>query len=704
MKQLFISKKGISIEEVPDPIVTSNTVLVSNKFSCISIGTELSSLKSIQKPILSKIFEKPDILRKVLKSYSKGGIEVTSKIIKKKLNQVHELGYSSSGVVLEVGKEIDFLKKGDYVACSGGGIASHAEKIIVPKNLIVKINEKKNLCEYSTISLGAIALNGVRRAKPTIGECFLVVGLGLIGQITMQILRNCGVDVLAIDPNPNFTKKARENNFENIFDDFEQLNKFLFSENKKIELDGAIITASSKSNKILKDTFCACRKKSRVILVGDVGLNINREDIYKKEIDFKISSSYGPGRYDDNYEIEGNDYPLPYVRWTLNRNMKTYSNMIEKKLINIKNLVDMVSDLKDAPFVYSSLESKRRPLSAFIRYNLLSKKKKNTISFKKNSIQTGKINAAIIGAGSFATEIIIPNLLKMKNKINLDTICTKTPVSAINIAKHHNIKNITTNYSDILSNKNIDTVFITTRHNMHYEMICEAIKYKKNIFVEKPLCINKNQLIKIKQLETKNNKILVCGFNRRFSEYTKITKKFIMNESGPFLINYFINADKLEKNSWVYSSEGGGRNIGEACHFYDLILYLLDSEVVDIRVSNLNFEQNRFHRTDNFYVTLKFSDNSIANIHYSTVGGIERKKETIHVKANNKTLEINDFKNLRIKDKFEEKDILNTKKSQKGHNIILKEFLDNIKKSKDSLDFESQFLTMDLTFKIEELF
>tara|TARA_B100001057_G_C22703421_1_gene892735 strand:- start:5 stop:1141 length:1137 start_codon:yes stop_codon:yes gene_type:complete len=378
--------------------------------------------------------------------------------------------------------------------------------------------------------------------------------------------------------------------------------------------------------------------------------------------------------------------------------------MIEKKLINIKSLVDMVSDLKDAPIVYSSLESKRRPLSAFIRYNLLSKKKKNTISFKKKSIQTGKINAAIIGAGSFATEIIIPNLLKMKNKINLDTICTKTPVSAINIAKHHNIMNITTNYSDILSNKNIDTVFITTRHNMHYEMICEAIKHKKNIFVEKPLCINKNQLIKIKQLETKNNKILVCGFNRRFSEYTKITKKFIMNESGPFLINYFINADKLEKNSWVYSSEGGGRNIGEACHFYDLILYLLDSKVVDIRVSNLNFEQNRFHRTDNFYVTLKFSDNSIANIHYSTVGGIERKKETIHVKANNKTLEINDFKNLRIKDESEEKDILNTKKSQKGHNLILKEFLDSIKKSKDSLAFESQFLTMELTFKIEELF
>ena len=703
MKQLFISKRGISIEEAPDPILTSNTVLVSNKFSCISIGTELSSLKSIQKPILTKIFEKPNILRKVIKSYSKGGIDATSKIIKRKLNQVHELGYSSAGVVLEVGEEIDFLKKGDYVACSGGGIASHAEKILVPKNLIVKINDKDNLCEYSTVSLGAIALNGVRRAEPTIGESFLVVGLGLIGQITIQILRNCGIEVLAIDPNPNFLKKARDNNFEHIFENFKQLDKFLFSENKKIELDGAIITASSKSNEILKNTFRACRKKSRVILVGDVGLKINREDIYKKEIDFKISSSYGPGRYDHNYEIKGNDYPLPYVRWTLNRNMKTYSNMIEKKLINVKSLIDKVSDLKDAPTVYSSLEASKRPLSAFIKYNSSSKQKRNTITFKKNTIQNGKINAAIIGAGSFASEIVIPNLLKMKNKINIDTICTKTPVSAINKAKQYNIKNISTNYTDILANKNINTVFITTRHNMHCEMICKAIEHKKNIFVEKPLCVNRHELIRIKQLEVKNSKILVCGFNRRFSEYAKITKKFIINESGPVLINYFINADKLEKNSWVYSLEGGGRNIGEACHFYDLILYLLDSKVVDIKVSNLTFEQNRFHKTDNFFVTLKFSDNSIANIHYSTVGGIENKKEIIHVRANNKTLEIDDFKNLSIRDEFKKKEILNTKMSQKGHNIILKNFLDKIEKPKDSDAFESQFLTMDLTFKIEEL-
>ena len=374
MKQIFLSKNGIETLEVPEPKIKENELLVINHFSCISPGTELAGIKSLRKNIFKKIIEKPEKLKQVFDSLKKSGISNTSKIIKNKLNMYYELGYSSVGIIKEIGANVKKFNKGDFVACCGGGFASHAELINVPENLAVKVNKNKKLNIYSSVALGSISLQSVRRLEPTIGENILVVGLGLIGQITIQILEAAGINVYAVDPNKEFVKKARDNGFVNIFYSLEELKKHIKLSELEVGFDGSIITASSESDKVLSDTFNLSRRKSRVVVVGNIGLNINRNEIYKKEIDFLISTSYGPGRYDYSYEIEGIDYPRDYVRWTLNRNMQAYVDLIEKGKIDLSNLLNKTGKIEDSKSLYEEFSKVKRPISILINYT----RKKNT--------------------------------------------------------------------------------------------------------------------------------------------------------------------------------------------------------------------------------------------------------------------------------------------------------------------------------------
>ena len=705
MRQIFLTTDGVQIEEVPVPRLTDNSVLVSNRYSCISIGTELSSLLSIQEPLIKKILNKPEAIKKVISTFSKTGLRKTRNLVKKKLNQFYEVGYSSAGIVVAVGANINHLKEGDYVACSGGSIACHAEMILVPKNMIVKINDKNKLNECSTVSLGAIALNGIRRASPTVGESFLVVGLGLIGQITIQILRSSGIDVYGIEPNIDFINKAKENGFSNIYPDFNSLNKNVPLLLKNIGFDASIITAASKSNNILEQTFRVCRKKSRVILVGDVGLSINRDDIFKKEIDFKIASSYGPGRYDEDYEEKGIDYPIGFVRWTLNRNMELYVKMIESKQLNIENLIDRVSPIDDCNGLYKSLKKIPRPLSAFFKYSNTKNKGLHTIKNKEFKFKSKLSNIAVFGAGSFASEIIIPNLLKHKKICNLDFICAKSPISAMNSAKHFKIRNFSTNYNDALNQKFINTVFIATRHNLHFEMVKESLLKNKHVFVEKPTCLTQKELSDLVSLYNKKKELmLVTGFNRRFSKYTSIMKDFVSNANSPVFMTYNISADKLRRDSWIYSKEGGGRNIGEVCHFYDLILFILGNDIKDVKVSYLNFEKEIFHKTDNFSVLIEFRDGSIAQINYFMIGPKSKFKETIEIKCNEMSLKVNDFKEVFLKNDLKKNDECLLKKSDKGYETLIKKFLEHLILGKELMSIDSQIQTMELTFRVEDMF
>lgn len=707
MKQIFVSPKGILLESVPEPLIKNKFILVRNAYSCVSIGTEVSGISDLKKSLIKKLIDKPDVLKKLLKNLQNVGLNKTKTMINKKLGQIYDIGYSCAGVVEEVSDSTKNIKAGEFVACCGGSFASHAEKVLVPENLVVKIKDAKNLLYSSSVALGAIALQGIRRANPLIGENFLVVGLGLIGQITIQILRNSGINVYAIEPNKIFAEKAKKNGFRNIFLSFNDLKKsFIDKPIHSHLLDGVIITAASHDSEILSSSFRSCRKKGRVVLVGDVGLNINRDDIYKKEIDFLISSSYGPGRYDDNYEIYGQDYPLAYVRWTLNRNMQIYIDMIDKGLIDFNYLIDEVKNLRDAKESYDLLLKKDRPISLFFKYD--NKKNKKQTLFKKQDFKfkkSDKLVCSVIGAGSFASEIIIPSLKKLNRECTIKSICTNSATSSINISKVFDINEYTNNYFDISKDKVINTVFVSTRHNSHYSIASECLLERKNVYVEKPLCINLKELKKLKIIydSFKQHKpILMTGFNRRFSSHILKIKKILNEINAPVILEYSVNADRISNESWIYKDEGGGRNIGEACHFYDLILYLINDIVEDVTVSSINGHEN-IHKTDNFFVVLKFRNGSLARLNYSTLTSKHLPKEYITINLLDKNIILDNYKILSIYNNGVPTTLNKTSLPDKGHFASIKNFIESSKNGEQNISFEEQYKSMLLTFEIQEL-
>ena len=703
MKQVFLSRKGIELKEVPEPLVEKGKVLVKNIYSCVSPGTEISSLNSIKKNTLRKIIEKPQVLKSLISVLKKKGIKSTSGIVSRKLGEYYELGYSSSGIVEEVGEGVKNFSKGDLVACCGGGFASHAERILVPENLVVKTKLRENLSFYSTVALGSIAMHAVRRSKTSIGEISLVVGLGFIGQITMQILRAAGVEVYGIDPNDDFLKKSKKDGFVNVYRSFEDLSKRIPQDVISVGFDSAIITASNKVDDLLNKTFRLCRKKSRVILVGDIDIKINREEIYSKEIEFSISASYGPGRYDSTYEIEGNDYPLEYVRWTLNRNMKSYVNLIDSGKININSLIDNIEPIQNAKEVYSAFEKKKRPISTLFKYN-----PKNEIIIKPKIPfikKSGVISSAIVGVGGFSKEVIIPNLLKMKSYSSLDYLCVRKPISFLNSSSFYKNINVVNDYNLMLKNKSLDVIFISTRHKDHWQLTKNALLNKKHVFCEKPLCIKASELKEIKSFFKKKKvvPILITGFNRRFSKSAKILKDFIKKSTSPVFLNYTVNADKLLPNSWIYSREGGGRNIGEACHFYDLIFFLINNNYTNIQASSIKSENNDLHKTDNFFVTLKFNNGSVAKLNYTSSGSVNDKKEIIEVRSSSETLIMENFQKITLISNNRKKTVYSSKFPDKGHQNQYESFFYNLKLNKFSISIEEQIEAMNLCFKVEEL-
>jgi predicted dehydrogenase/threonine dehydrogenase-like Zn-dependent dehydrogenase len=704
MKQIFLSRKGIELKDVPEPLIENGKVLVKNFYSCVSPGTEIASLRSQKKNTFRKIVEKPEVLKSLINVLKKKGIKNTSGIISRKLGEFYELGYSSAGIVEKVGEGVKNFSKGDLVACTGGGFASHAEKILVPENLVVRVKKKENLSFYSTVALGSIAMHAVRRSKTNIGETSLVVGMGFIGQIAMQILRAAGSEVYGIDPNENFINKSKNNGFINVYKSFEELSKEIPQDVIGLGFDSAIITASNKAEDIINKTFRLCRKKSRVILVGDVDIKINREEIYFKEIEFSVSASYGPGRYDLSYEIEGRDYPLEYVRWTLNRNMKSYVNLIDNKKINLKNLIDKVEPIELAKQAYSAFEKRNRPISTLFKYNPKNDKviKTKFIFTKKNR---GSVSTAVIGVGGFSNEIIIPNLLRLKKYNSLDYLCVKKPLSYLNTSSFYKNIKVINDYDTLLKKKLLDVVFISTRHNSHWQLTKKALLKKKHVFCEKPFCISVNELKEIKSFFTKkkSSPILVSGFNRRFSKSAQILKDFVEKSDHPIFLNYTVNADKLPPNSWIYSNEGGGRNIGEACHFYDLILFLIECDYTKIDVNSINSDVKNFHKTDNFFVTIKFNNGSIAQLNYNSVGSDNGIKEIIEIKNYNRTIIMENFQKIIETSNFQKKVIYSSKFPDKGYQNQYESFFKNIKVNKSSISIEEQIKVMKICFEVEEL-
>ena len=701
MKQLIQNFKTgeLYVDEVPLPSISRGMVLVENEYSLISAGTERSTVKVAQANLLGKARQRPDLVAQVIQNIKKEGLAATLTKVRTKLDSLKALGYSTAGTILASLDKNGTYKPGDRVACAGQDYASHAEIVAIPQNLVTRIPDNVTMEEAAFTTLGAIAMQGIRQADPTLGERICVIGLGLLGQITCQILRANGCEVLGIDLNDTLVKLADEKAADKALNRSDA-NLIAACENftKGFGFDSVIITAAASSNDPVELSSEILKKKGKIIVVGAVKMDIPRDPhFYRKELELKMSCSYGPGRYDVDYEENSLDYPFSYVRWTEQRNMEAFLGLLSRKVIDVKQLITHVFDIGDAETAYDIVSGKTKEphIGILLRYGA-NETKKSTLT-RVNNTPANKINVGFIGAGSFAQSYLIPGVKTWG--ASLDGVATSKGITSKNVSDKFKFNFCTSDPDDILKKTDINTVFIATPHSSHSELVIKAIKADKNVFVEKPLAINQEQLKAVIETKAGCNRLIMAGFNRRFAPVTEIIKREFLNVDEPLVINMRINAGLIPKNHWTQQPEiGGGRIIGEVCHFIDLMQYFTGSEPVKIFAESINTDNNKITPEDNVAVVIKFSNGSVGNLTYLANGDKSMPKERIEVFGGGNIGVINDFREGMM---FRKGKMTRLKSSGKGHKEEINTFLNAVKDGKESpISFRSICLTTLATFKI----
>jgi len=699
MKQLLQNYKTgeLSLEEVPIPALKPNGVLVENHFSLVSAGTEKTMIEFGKKNLVGKAKAKPKLVKQVIEKIKTDGLVATYKSAMGKLGEPVPLGYSSAGEVIEVGNNVKEFKKGDKVACAGVGYASHAEVVCIPENLAVKLPDSVNLKEASFVTLGAIAMQGIRRCELSPGEKIAVIGLGLLGQITVQLLKAYGMPVLGMDVNPKRIEESKKYGMdEGIVIGTNNVTEAAMNFSDGNGVDAVIITASTQSSEPLETAGSICRERGRISSVGLTGMEIPRSIYYEKEIDFRLSRSYGPGRYDRNYEEKGLDYPIGYVRWTENRNMMEFIRLLSENKINLTPMITHTFKIDDALKAYE-LITKNPDNEDFtgvvIRYDVEKKPEKKIIlkETKEFDKKENIISAGIIGGGNFARGVLMPAIKSLKN-VSLDAVADSEGRTAAYVGKKYGCKYTTSDYKDILKDKNIDLVIITTPHNLHAKIAIEALKQNKNVHLEKPAAMNEEELKELIDAAKASKGRLMMGFNRRFSPEALRIKLVFKNRNTPLMIYYRVNAGKIPEEHWVQDPEiGGGRIIGEVCHFIDLMQFLTDSKPIEVYASTVAGKGN-IKDTDNVNIIIKFEDGSTGNILYTSLGSKSFPKEYVEVFGDRKVETINNFKSGKL-----------GMSQDKGHRGEFIEFVNSIKSGKPSpISPESIYYTTLTTFKVHE--
>lgn len=653
MKQVFIKAGMAVVEDVPAPQVGRRNILVRVMHSCISVGTEMAGVQMSGLPLYRRALKQPENVRRVLGMMRDQGVKRTIDRVMGKLSAGSATGYSAAGVVIQVGEEVEGFAVGDLVACAGAGIANHAEAIDVPVNLAVKIPESLETSIASTVTLGAIAMQGVRRAQPTLGETFVVVGLGILGQITAQMLSANGCRVIGVDLDTKRIQLALDNDMDiGINPSLENYVERVLKFTDGLGADAVIVTAATESNQVVSDAMQACRKKGRVVLVGDVGLDLNRADFYKKELDFLISTSYGPGRYDPVYEQGGQDYPIAYVRWTENRNMQAYIDLLVKGKVRLGNLYHPPYPIDKAGEAYDALKgSGEKPLLVLLEYPDRGGLRITRVGLRTTEAKTGKIRIALAGASSFAQGMHLPNMVKLRDRFTLHAVMSRTGANARALATQYDGAYCTTEYEDILKDEEVDLVMVTTRHDLHGPMVIRALRAGKHVFVEKPLSLEEVEITEIERFyaEHPNGPLLMVGFNRRFSPAIQTVRGILANRTTPIIANYRMNAGYIPLDHWVHGPEGGGRNVGEACHIYDLFNFLTGTpEVEAVNAYSITPSSRQWARNDNFVATLKYADGSVCTLTYTALGDRSYPKERMEVFADGKVLTMDDYKSVAV--------------------------------------------------------
>lgn len=640
MKQIIQDLKlGATIlEEVPVPQVKSGCVLIKTTRTLVSLGTERMLVEFGKANLIDKARQQPDKVKQVLDKLKTDGIQPTLEAVFNKLGQPLPLGYCNVGRVVAVGKGVTEFVVGDRVASNG----NHAEFVCVPKNLVAKIPDNVTDDEAAFTVIGSIGLQGIRLLNPQLGETIVVTGLGLIGLVVAQLLKANGCNVIGIDFDQQKVDMATSKGVVaiNPAKGVDPV-KFVEEFTNGIGADGVIITASNKSDEIIHQACEMSRKRGRIILVGVIGLNMRRDDFYKKELTFQVSCSYGAGRYDEEYENKGHDYPLAYVRWTEKRNFETILNTIAAGGLDVKSLITESVDLKDYLEIYGDMR-KQGSIASIIKFPE-EQKMDSVVAVEGKSFVAGKGKIGIIGAGNYTSSMVVPCLNKAQAKIKY--IASAGGLNAKILAKKANAECATSDYHEILKDDEVDLVIVTTRHNLHAKMVLETLKANKSVFVEKPLCLNEEELDEIiNTYKGVNEGVTVnVGFNRRFSPFATKLKQLVGN--GPKNIVATMNAGFIPADVWVHDLEvGGGRIIGEACHFIDLCSYIADSEVVAVCMNAMG--ENPEENTDNATILLKYANGTNAVINYFANGSKSYAKERVEVFAQEKVFVLDNWRKL----------------------------------------------------------
>ncbi len=718
MKQALLHGKEVVVLEVPPPARGSKQILVANVFSLISTGTESMAITSSKKSLIKKALERPELITRVMQKIREEGVRKTFARVSEKISEYKTLGYSSAGLVTAVGDEVLDINPGDRVACAGVGYANHAEIIAVPRNLVAKIPDNVSFEEAAFSTLGAISMHGIRRTNCQFGETVAIIGLGLLGLIAVQIARSSGLRVISLDIDSERVKLAKSLGTDYAFVIDKNIVKEVMDITGNVGVDAAIIYASTESSEPVNLAFDLCRHKGRVVGVGAFGMNFDREKMYQKELDFLMSTSYGPGRYDRVYEEESIDYPIGYVRWTENRNIQNFLELLAQRKVSVEPLISQIYPIEKAPEAYASLLTPdKKPLAILFRYDyqkyIKTPKLQTKIEIHPSAKKVkGKISVGVVGAGSFAREVHLPNLKELSEFYDFETVVTEHGTSAIDVARKFGFKNASTDIDNILNVPEIDLVMIFTRHGLHYPFIVKALESGKHVFVEKPLCLKADELENIREKVAETGLHVFVGFNRRYSPFLKYLKKELENLGGPYFLLYRVNAGFIPANHWVHNPvEGGGRLIGEGCHFFDTFNYLVgkEKEITELHCESIPVDGKKIVARDNFYSALRYSDGSIALLTYITIGSTEAGKEYLEVHSGNISYVVNDFIELKsygttikVKGASDRKWTLSS--ADKGHKQQLIEIAKALKgEESEAITFEEVYKTTKTTFECDSL-
>lgn len=696
MHQLTQNLKNgeMQLLEVPFPALPGGCVLVRNHFSLISAGTEGKTVKDARMGYLGKARARREEVKKVVQAARTFGWMNTYKMVMNKLDAPSSLGYSCAGEVIAVASDVTSFRVGDLVAC-GGNTAVHAEVVSVPVNLCVKLDPSVSLQHAAFTTLGAVALQGVRQADLRLGENCAVIGLGLLGQLTLQLLRASGVRAIGIDLDPRMVALAAECgtelSFERRRDDLEAVIHELTGGNG---VDAVIITAAAESTDPIDLAGEITRKKGKVIVVGAVPTGFKRTNYFRKELDLRMSGSYGPGRYDREYEEEGIDYPYAYVRWTENRNMQAFADLLRDRKLHLEKLLTHTFSFHEAPVAYDLILQRSTPFLGIVLAYDTKKELRPTVRIHEKRFDPGEPNIGLIGAGSFAQNFLLPAL---KGRAGFVAVATARPNNARNMADKYGFASVTGNAEDVFRDPRVNTVFIATRHDSHASYVLRALEAQKNVFVEKPLCLHPEELDAIRNAYVQSNVRLMLGFNRRFAPFIRKLKEQHAN-GLPVAMQYRINAGALPPDHWVHDPKaGGGRIIGEVCHFIDLCMFISGAPITHVSAMTMETAGNT---NDTLTVNLRMANGSIAGITYYSNGNKHLSKEYLEVFGQGRVTVIDDFKTMTVYGKDLKKETIN---QDKGHYAEVTAFLQTIRTGAPSpIPFDEIDLVTRATFAVLE--